>query len=87
MGKVPALADGEAMVAESGAIYACLAERFPEAELAPPLGDPLRGRYLQWLFFAAGCLEPLSGGQACSRTKAAMRGLISSRQRRPLKMP
>lgn len=58
MGKVPALADGEARVAESGAICAYLADRFPEAELAPSPGDPLRGRYLQWLFFAAGCLEP-----------------------------
>ena len=30
----------------------------PEARLAPPLGDPARGRYLQWLFFAAAGIEP-----------------------------
>jgi glutathione S-transferase len=58
MMKVPALSDGEAVVAESAAICAYVAERRPEAGLAPPLGDPLRGRYLHWLFFAAGCTEP-----------------------------
>jgi len=58
MAKVPALRDGDAMVAESAAICAYVAERYPEAGLAPPLGDPLRGRYLHWLFFAAGCIEP-----------------------------
>jgi glutathione S-transferase len=30
----------------------------PEARLAPPVGDPTRGRYLQWLFFSGGCIEP-----------------------------
>src|SRR5689334_4676967 len=53
MEKVPALSDGEAMVAESAAICAYVAERVPEAGLAPPLGDPLRGRYWHWLFFAS----------------------------------
>ena len=53
MMKVPALADGAAMVAESAAICAYVAERVPEANLAPPPGDPSRGRYLHWLFFAA----------------------------------
>lgn len=58
MGKVPALADGETLMAESGAICAYLADKVPEKGLAPAQGDPLRGRYLQWLFFAAGCNEP-----------------------------
>jgi glutathione S-transferase len=56
--KVPALADGEAVVAESGAICAYLADRFPDAGLAPAIGDPARGRYLQWLFFSGSCVEP-----------------------------
>jgi len=30
----------------------------PEAKLAPPLGNPLRAKYLYWLFFAPGCIEP-----------------------------
>jgi glutathione S-transferase len=58
MAKVPALTDGPVSVAESGAICAYVAEAYPDAGLAPPLGDPARGRYLQWLFFSPGCIEP-----------------------------
>jgi glutathione S-transferase len=58
MGKVPALKDGEATLAESAAICAYVAERYPEARLAPPLGDPRRAKFLYWLFFVPGCIEP-----------------------------
>jgi glutathione S-transferase len=58
MGKVPALQDGAATLAEAAAICAYVAERCPEAQLAPALGDPLRAKYLYWLFFAPGCIEP-----------------------------
>jgi glutathione S-transferase len=58
MGKVPALQDGDVAIAESAAICAYVAERIPEAKLAPPFGDPTRGKYLQWLFFAPSCIEP-----------------------------
>ena len=58
MGKVPALQDGEATIAEQAAICAYVAERYPEAKLAPPLGDVRRAKYLYWLFFAPGCIEP-----------------------------
>jgi glutathione S-transferase len=58
MGKVPALKDGDAALAEAAAICAYVAERYPQAKLAPPLGDPLRAKYLYWLFFAPGCVEP-----------------------------
>ena len=58
MGKVPALGDGDATLAEAAAICAYVAERYPEARLAPPLGDPLRAKYLYWLFFSPGCIEP-----------------------------
>lgn len=58
MMKLPALTDGEATVAESGALCAYVADRVPEAGLAPPIGDPRRGRYLQWLFFSGNCIEP-----------------------------
>ena len=58
MGKVPALKDGDATLAEAAAICAYVAERYPQAKLAPPLGDPLRAKYLYWLFFAPGCVEP-----------------------------
>ena len=58
MGKVPALQDGEATLAEVAAICAYVAERYPQAKLAPPVGDPLRAKYLYWLFFGPGCVEP-----------------------------
>jgi len=58
MGKVPALQDGDATLAEAAAICAYVAERYPDARLAPPLGDPLRAKYLYWLFYGPGCVEP-----------------------------
>jgi glutathione S-transferase len=58
MAKVPALRDGDATMAEAAAICAYVAERYPQARLAPPLGDPLRAKYLYWLFFVPSCVEP-----------------------------
>jgi glutathione S-transferase len=58
MGKVPALSDGDAALGEAAAICAYVAERFPQAKLAPPLSDPRRARYLQWLLFSPSCIEP-----------------------------
>jgi glutathione S-transferase len=57
MGKVPAIRHGDMVVTEAAAICAYLADAFPEARLAPPSGDRLRGPYYRWLFFAAGPLE------------------------------
>ncbi|OQW58398.1 MAG: glutathione S-transferase [Proteobacteria bacterium SG_bin9] len=51
LGKVPGLKDGDAAMGESAAICAYIADRYPNAKLAPPIGDPRRARYLQWLFF------------------------------------
>src|ERR1700716_1869716 len=58
MGKVPALRDGEATLAEAAAICAYVAERYPQAKLAPKVGNPRRAKYLYWLFFGPGCIEP-----------------------------
>jgi glutathione S-transferase len=58
MGKVPALKDGDATIAEAAAICAYVAERYPDAKLAPPPGDPQRAKYLQWTYFAPSCIEP-----------------------------
>lgn len=55
LGKVPAIRHGEVVVTETAAICAYLADAFPEAGLAPPLGE--RGDYYRWLFFAAGPME------------------------------
>ena len=58
MGKVPALQDGEVTLAEAAAICAYVAELYPQAKLAPPVGDRLRAKYLYWLFFGPSCVEP-----------------------------
>jgi glutathione S-transferase len=58
MGKVPAILDGDVLVTEQVAIVIHLADRFPEAGLAPALDDARRGAYLRWLAYYAGCFEP-----------------------------
>ena len=57
MGKVPAIRHVDTVVTEAAAICAYLADAFPQARLAPPPGDRLRGPYYRWLFFVAGPLE------------------------------
>lgn len=58
-GKVPYLIDGSDHVRERGAIIAYLTDRFPEAGLGRPVGDPLRGSFLSWLFYYQGVMEPV----------------------------
>lgn len=67
MRKVPAIAAGETLITESPAIAAWLAETYPDAGLAPPLGTPERGDYLRWLFFCGACIEPAFIDKAFSR--------------------
>jgi len=62
MGKVPAIQHGDAVVTETGAILAYLADAFPQNKLAPPIGQ--RSAYYRWLFFVAGCGEPAMGNKA-----------------------
>ena len=64
MGKVPALRHGDAVVTETAAICAYLADAFPQAALAPPPGDRLRAPYYRWLFFAAGPVEAAASNKA-----------------------
>ncbi|MEO1015581.1 MAG: glutathione S-transferase family protein [Pseudomonadota bacterium] len=59
MGKVPALLDANVVVTESAAICAHLADKYPDAGLAPPIGSPNRGAYYRWMFFAPSVLEPM----------------------------
>jgi len=57
MGKVPAVVHGDVVVTECAAICAYLADAFPEAGLAPAVGNPARAAYYRWMFFAAGPVE------------------------------
>jgi glutathione S-transferase len=56
-GKLPALVDGEARVFENVAICLYLADKFPEKELAPKIGDPRRGRYLSLTVYSTSQLD------------------------------
>ena len=58
MGKVPAIVHDGALVTEQGAVYTYLADLYPEAGIAPAIGDPLRGPYLRWMFFYNASFEP-----------------------------
>ena len=55
MGKVPALKHGNAVITETPAIIAYLADTFPEKGLGPKTHE--RAAYYRWMFFAAGPLE------------------------------
>ncbi len=68
MGKVPAIRHGDTVVTEAAAICAYLADAFPQARLAPPPGDRLRGPYYRWLFFAAGPVEAAVTNKAVGLT-------------------
>ena len=59
-GKVPYLTDGEDYVRERAAIILYLTDRFPESGLGRSVGDPQRGRYLSWLTWYQGVLEPVA---------------------------
>lgn len=51
------LAEGTVMT-ESAAILLFCADRFPQATLAPPPGDPSRARFLRWLLFFPAAIYP-----------------------------
>lgn len=70
MGKVPAIVHEGALVTEQPAVYIYLADLFPEAGLAPAIGDPLRGPYLRWLAFYGSCFEPAIVDRAMKREPA-----------------
>ncbi|MEO8312543.1 MAG: glutathione S-transferase N-terminal domain-containing protein [Caldimonas sp.] len=70
MGKVPAILHDGALVTEQGAVYAYLADLYPEAGMTPAIGDPLRGPYLRWLFFYGSSFEPALVDRSLKREPA-----------------
>ena len=71
MGKVPAIRHGDALVTEQAAVFMYLADLYPEAGLAPAIGDPLRGPYLRWMVYYGSCFEPAVVDKAMKREPAA----------------
>jgi glutathione S-transferase len=57
-GKIPALVDGASRIFENAAICLYLGDKFLEANLAPRLDAPERGRYLSLMVYSTAQLEP-----------------------------
>ncbi len=72
MGKVPAVLHGETLITEQVAIFLYLADLYPEAQLAPALGDSRRGAYLRWMVFYGSCFEPAIVDRAQKREPAPL---------------
>jgi glutathione S-transferase len=75
-GVVPTLVSSGEARAEAAALLVWLADAHPQAGLAPPVGDALRGPYLEWMFLLANGLQPLFrqwwypdevAGEACAK--------------------
>jgi glutathione S-transferase len=56
--KVPAIVHDGVTITERAAICIYLADAFPEAGLAPRIGEKARGPYLTWLAYADAVFDP-----------------------------
>ena len=89
MTKLPALDDDGVQVAESGAVLLYLADQFPGANLGAALDDPLRGRFLQWLFFTPRLSRTGDGREDDRRSRQYLQlrlGRLRSRRGMPSKV-
>ncbi len=64
MGKVPAIVDGKVKLADSAAIGMYVADKYASGRLAPGIDDDNRGKYLYWMLFTPGVLEPCMAEKA-----------------------
>jgi glutathione S-transferase len=62
--KVPAVVDDGTIVTERAAISIYLGDRFPEAGMAPAVGDPERASYLTMLVYCDSVLDPAVAARA-----------------------
>ena len=56
-GKIPTLEDGDLVLTESAGICLHLADRFPDARLAPPLGTHERSELYRWLLWLTNTVQ------------------------------
>jgi glutathione S-transferase len=73
-GKLPALVDGETRLFEGSAIGIYLADKFPQAGVAPQVGEPGRGRFLSLMVYATSQLEPAMGDALLKQETSPSRG-------------
>lgn len=58
LGKLPAIDDDGLVLTESGAIVQYILAKHSNNHLAPDIGTPAYGKYLQWLHFAEATMMP-----------------------------
>ena len=58
-GLIPVLVDDEFVLYETAAICIYLADRFPERQLAPPLGTRERALFYQWIVWCTNSLQAM----------------------------
>ena len=56
-GKIPTLEDGDLVLTESAAICLYLAEKYPDARLAPPPGSRERAELYRWLLWLTNTVQ------------------------------
>ena len=69
--KVPAIDHDGLVITERAAIAIYLADAFPGAGLAPPLGDPTRAPYLTMTIYCDSVLDPCAAARAHGLTYAS----------------
>ncbi|MBX9450332.1 MAG: glutathione S-transferase [Mesorhizobium sp.] len=62
--KVPAIEHDGIVITERAAITTYLADAFPDAGLAPQIGDPMRGPYLSMLVYCDAVFDPALSAHA-----------------------
>jgi glutathione S-transferase len=73
-GKLPALVAGDSRIFETTAICLYLGDKFPEANLAPRISAPERGRYLSLMVYSTSQLEPAMGDMLMGTETLPQRG-------------
>ena len=56
-GRIPVLVDGDLILYEAAAICLHLADRHPDAELAPPVGSEARAHLYKWLMWLTNTVQ------------------------------
>ena len=73
-GKLPALVDGHTRMFENAAIGLYLGDKFPEANVAPQIDSPNRGRYLSLMVYSTSQVEPAMGDMLLKQPTGPQRG-------------
>lgn len=56
-GKIPTLEDGDLVLTEAAVICLHLADKYPDARLAPPTGTPERAELYRWLLWLSNTVQ------------------------------